>query len=146
AALCGWALVEPEPAEPAPPVLFLAALPFALVFMRALWRALRSATTSYNCTAIATVGLLRPRIVVSPHLAEVLDASAMAAALAHEAAHVRYRDPLRLWLAQFGTDLLWPWPMAESRLRAWRQALELARDEEARLGGVTGPDLAAAIL
>jgi len=42
--------------------------------------------------------------------------------------------------------LLWPWPTASARLLCWRRALELARDEEARLSGITGPDLAAAIL
>jgi beta-lactamase regulating signal transducer with metallopeptidase domain len=68
------------------------------------------------------------------------------AALAHEAAHLRHRDPLRIWLAGLATDLQVGARPARSRLTAWRHALELARDEEAREAGVTGPDLAAAIL
>jgi len=146
AALCGWALVEPADAERVPNCLLWGAVPFAAVVMRAAWRALRSLAISRQEQAIATVGLMRPRIILSSQLAEALDAQALAAAFAHERAHARHRDPLRLWLAQLGSDLLWPWPAAQSRFQYWRRALELARDEEARLNGVAGPDLAAAIL
>ncbi|HVA40400.1 MAG TPA: M56 family metallopeptidase [Candidatus Binataceae bacterium] len=94
----------------------------------------------------ATVGLLKPWIVFSPHLAKALDDRAIEAALEHERAHARHRDPLRIWLAQLATDLQWPWPQAQERFRAWIVALELARDEEARAAGADGSDLAAAIL
>jgi len=145
-ALCGWALVEPARAERVPNCLLWAALPFAAVLARAAWRALRSLTSSHQDLAVATAGFFRPRIVLSPRIAEALDEHALAAAFAHERTHARHRDPLRLWLAQLGSDLLWPWPTAHSRFLCWRGALELARDEEARLSGVAGPDLAAAIL
>src|SRR5262245_45425616 len=71
AALCGWALVEPEAAERMPNCLLLGALPFAAVLLRAAWRALRAATRAQkdNELSIATVGLLRPRIVVCRQLA-----------------------------------------------------------------------------
>jgi hypothetical protein len=146
AALCGWALVEPERAERVPNCLLWGALPFAAVLVRAAWRALRSLTSAQPETVIATVGLLRPRIILAPRIAAALDEPALAAAVAHERAHARHWDPLRLWLAQLGSDLLWPWPPATARFVCWRQVLELARDEEARLSGVAGPDLAAAIL
>jgi Zn-dependent protease with chaperone function len=146
AALCGWGLVEPEQAERVPNYLLLGALPFGVVLVRAAWRALRSVTSVQPDLAIATVGLLRPRILLSPRIAAALDRPALAAAVEHERAHVRHWDPLRLWLAQLGSDLLWPWPTASARFLCWRQALELARDEEARLNGSAGPDLAAAIL
>lgn len=146
AALCGWALVEPADAERVPDCLLWSAVPFAAIVVRAAWRAVRSLASSHQDQAIATVGLIRPRIILSPHIAEALDEQALAAALAHERAHARHRDPLRLWLAQLGSDLLWPWPAALSRFHCWTRALELARDEEARRSGVAGPDLAAAIL
>ncbi|MFI5395270.1 MAG: M56 family metallopeptidase [Candidatus Binatia bacterium] len=146
AALCGWALVEPASAERLPNCLLWGALPFAAVLARAAWRALRSLTRSHQDQAVATVGLFRPRIILSSGIAEALDKYALAAAFEHECAHARHRDPLRLWLAQLGSDLLWPWPTAYSRFLCWRRALELARDEEARLSGIAGPDLAAAIL
>jgi Zn-dependent protease with chaperone function len=146
AALCGWALEEPASAERVPNCLVWSALPFAAVFARAAWRAIRSLRSWDPGVAVATVGLFRPRVVLSPQVAAALDPPALAAALAHERAHSRHHDPLRLWLGQLGSDLLWPWPAAAARLRCWRQALELARDDEARLDGVAGPDLAAAIL
>ena len=70
----------------------------------------------------------------------------MVAALEHERAHVRGRDPLRIWLASIVTDMQWPWPPARRRFTAWLRALEIARDDEARANGVRGADLAAAIL
>ena len=146
AALCGWASGEPAAAERVPTALLVGALPFGAVVLRAVWRAGRSATSAHAEVAVGTVGLVRPRIIISPRAAMGLDAGALAAAVAHERAHMRHRDPLRLWLAQLGSDLCYPWPQAAVRFRCWRQALELARDEEARFSGIPGPDLAAAIL
>ncbi|MGO9058657.1 MAG: M56 family metallopeptidase [Candidatus Binataceae bacterium] len=146
AALGGWALREPASAERVPNRLLWCALPFAAIFARAAWRALRSLRIRDEGLAAATVGLLRPRIVVSPRMAAALDHDALAAALEHEKAHALHHDPLRLWLAHLGTDLLWPWPAAHSRLVFWKRDLEFARDDEARLHGASGPDLAAAIL
>ncbi len=145
-ALAGWALNEPQDAERVPNLLLCAAIPFVVIFLRAGWRAVRSLRACNDDYAVATVGLIRPRIMVSPRIVKVLDAAVLAAALAHERAHVRHRDPLRLWLAQIATDLLWPWPAATGRLLSWKRALEFARDDEARLAGVAGPDLAAAIV
>jgi hypothetical protein len=90
--------------------------------------------------------MLRPAVHIAAVLHGMLDASALAAAQEHEAAHARHRDPLRLWAAQLVADLQWPSPSAASRLGQWRYALELARDEEARLRGIDGADLAAAIV
>jgi hypothetical protein len=145
-ALAGWALKEPRDAERVPNPLLWAALPFVAILLRAAWRAGRSLAAANEDYAAAAVGLIWPRIVVAPRIVEVLDDAALAAAVAHERAHVRHRDPMRLWLAQIATDLLWPWPTAACRLLSWRRALELARDDEARLAGAAGPDLAAAIV
>lgn len=145
--LCGWALTEPDPVpERVPITLILMSLPFALLFARAAVRAGWSVIADQGAPGIATVGLPRPWIVFSPHLAKRLDDQQIEAALAHENAHVRHRDPLRIWLAQLATDLQWPWPQAHARLRRWLLALELARDEEARAAGVEGSDLAGVIL
>jgi Zn-dependent protease with chaperone function len=146
AVLCGWLLVEPRDAEPAPRALILAALPFAFIFLRAGWRAARSISITRARYTIATVGLFRPRIILSSSFADALDKPALAAALEHERAHLRHRDPLRIWLAQLAAELQWPAPAAAARLQAWKGALEIARDDEARLHGAAGPDLAAAIL
>jgi beta-lactamase regulating signal transducer with metallopeptidase domain len=124
----------------------LTSLPFALLFARSAIRAGWSLIRDEGDPGTSTVGLLKPWIVFSPHLAKTLDDDAIEAALEHERAHARHRDPLRVWLAQLATDLQWPWPQARERFRQWMLALELARDEEARASGVDGSDLASSIL
>jgi beta-lactamase regulating signal transducer with metallopeptidase domain len=85
-------------------------------------------------------------VVISRELAKTLDAGELRAVEEHEAAHARHRDPLRILCMQFLADLQWPIPATTQRLVAWRRALEIARDEEARARGVDGDDLASAIL
>ena len=80
-----------------------------------------------------------------PH-SGAIDETARDAVRAHESAHARHRDPLRVWAAQLATDLQWPGRGANTRLAQWRHALELARDEEVRRQGVDGADLAAAVI
>jgi hypothetical protein len=145
--LCGWALLEPDPTPESPPMpVILAAVPFMLLFARALIRAGWSLFRDEGELGTATVGLVKPWILFSPYLARALDDAAIGAALEHERAHARHRDPLRIWLAQVATDLQWPWPQASKRFRQWILALELARDEEARSKGIAGADLASAVL
>jgi BlaR1 peptidase M56 len=147
AALCGWALAEPDPVpEKVPWSLVLMAVPFALLFARAAFRSGRALLAIQDNPVTATVGILRPWIIFSPHLAKKLSDRQIEAALEHERAHARHRDPLRIWLAQLATDLQWPWPQAHERLQQWLTTLELARDEEARAAGVDGTDLAEVIL
>ncbi|TAK32407.1 MAG: hypothetical protein EPO40_02480 [Myxococcaceae bacterium] len=147
ALLAGWAFQEPNASDEAvrAPMLVVAVVVAALWF-RAGVRAFVALRPGRAAATVATAGLLRPHVLVSPTFAEVVDPAALAAALAHEAAHVRHRDPLRLWVARFVTDLQGALPGARARLDAWEHALEMARDEEARIGGVDGADLAAAIL
>lgn len=145
--LCGWALSQPDPVpEHVGYLIFIAAVPFAMVGGRALLRAVWSLARSPRRYGIVTIGILRPRIVVAPELEKSLDPRALNAALAHERNHVRHYDPLRIWLAQFVTDLQWPWGSAQRRFTRWLASLEHARDDEARASGVEGADLAAAVL
>lgn len=146
ALLIGWALVEPEAAEPVPVWALAFALPVALVWARAILRALRALRDPRGPVAADTVGLLRPRVRVAPWFGGSLDERALAAAIEHELAHARHRDPLQIWLAQLITDLQWPSGRAVERFTHWRHALELARDDEARRRGTDGADLAAAII
>ena len=146
ALLIGWALVEPADAEPVPAWTLVVALPVAIVWARAIVRALRALRAPNDPAAADTVGLRRPRVRIAPWFRDSLDPSALAAAIAHERAHARHRDPLRIWLAQIVTDLQWPIPRAAQRFARWRHSLELARDDEARRHGTDGADLAAAIV
>ncbi|MCA9645389.1 MAG: M48 family metalloprotease [Polyangiaceae bacterium] len=97
--------------------------------------------------ALVTVGLLRPRVVLQRALLDQLDDPALVAALAHEASHVRRRDPLRYLL-------LW-WALALNPLGRWLLGAERARwvfdresrcDLEAVQGGACGAALAHALV
>lgn len=142
--LTGWALVEPEDAERVPGWIVLVWLPLVLVWLRTAARSLRSLAPR-EIRSAATIGVLRPRIVVTEAFRIQLDEDAFVATLAHENAHARHRDPFRIWFAQIVTDLQWPLPGAKARFDRWLFALELARDEEAR-ATVDGTDLAAAVI
>jgi hypothetical protein len=145
--LCGWALSQPDPVPArVGPLVFIVCAPFVLIGMRAILRAGWSLLGNPEQFGIATVGLIRPHIVFAPALARLLDDHAIQAALAHERAHVRHLDPLRIWIAQFVTDLQWPWSSAQRRFETWLAALEHARDDEARAEGIEGADLAAALV
>ena len=146
--LIGWAIREPDPVPgPVDPGIVVAlSIPFAAMFLRAGLRALWALLRRPAESAVSTVGLIQPQVVFEPFLAKQLDDDVVRAALLHERAHVRHRDPLRIWLAQFVTDLQWPWPQAPRRLERWLEALELARDDEARVHGAGGAELAKAIL
>ena len=145
--LCGWALSEPDPVpDRVGPLVFIVCSPFVLIVVRAILRAGWSLLGGPEQFGVATIGLLRPHIVFAPELARLLDERAIQAALAHERAHVRHRDPLRIWIAQFVTDLQWPWTSAQKRFERWLAALERARDDEARAEGIEGADLAAALV
>ena len=146
AGLVGWAFNEPDDAEAIAPVRVLVVLPVALVWLRAAIRAFWSILRARHPGPAATLGLLRPRVFLDPAFASRLDEEAHSAALAHERAHARHYDPLRLLLARLVTDLQWPIPAAQRRLKDWSHALELARDEEARRGGADAAALAEAIV
>ncbi len=146
--LFGWSLREPDPVhDPVDRgILFVASLPFAVIVMRAAFRTAWALIRDSADFPIFTIGLLRPKIVFSPFLAKVLQDEQIRAALEHELAHARHRDPLRICLGQIPADLQWPWPWAHKRFDAWLKILEYARDDEARCHGVSGIDLAAAVL
>jgi beta-lactamase regulating signal transducer with metallopeptidase domain len=142
--LLAWGLVEPLEAERLAFAARLATLPLCLVVSRALIRAVVALMKRPRDVPAATIGILRPRIVISGRLRARLDDRALAAVVHHEKAHARHRDPLRIWVAQLATDLRWP--LTGASLGEWREALEIARDDEAVAQGMDGPDLAAAII
>jgi Zn-dependent protease with chaperone function len=91
-------------------------------------------------------GFVRPRVYLSRPTAELLSGEQLAAVLAHEAHHVRRRDPLRLLLLTAVGDGMFFLP-ALGRLRdRYSELAELAADEAA-LAAVGDPShLAAALL
>jgi Zn-dependent protease with chaperone function len=104
------------------------------------WRTLRHVASSEACADVriletarpvaATVGLLRPTVLFSRGLLDGLSPQAGQAVRAHEAAHRRRRDPLRLALAGLGTVLHLP-GTGRALYREFELAVERAADEAA---------------
>lgn len=95
--------------------------------------------------AAFTVGLRRPRIVLTNTVADALADAELDALLLHEATHARRRDPLRLLVAGFCRDLLFFLPIGHVLFRVAVEAQERAADDAAaaRTGAV---DVASALL
>jgi Zn-dependent protease with chaperone function len=87
------------------------------------------------------VGLVRPRVVVTTGALTTLSDGELAALLAHEAAHVRRRDGLRLLLVRAAADGLFFCPGARQLAARLAALAELEADEAADRHG-----LAAAML
>lgn len=144
----GWALQESNPADERVGALVgaLAVLSIGVV-LRALGRAAKALRlVNHAPLPIGTVGILRPRVVVSEDFRQEVSQEVLNAALAHERAHARHRDPVRIWLAQLAADLQWPIAAGSRRFANWVLALEAARDDEAVSRGTDAGDLAEAIL
>lgn len=122
----------------------------------ALWRAAVAAGLDARRIVVVrglpnpafTAGLVRPRVFVAAELAERLGEPELAMVLAHEGAHVRRRDPLRLSLLRFLSLLLF-WIPALRRLASdVADEAEVAADDAASrsAGGVRGPLVLASAL
>lgn len=75
-----------------------------------------------------TLGFLRPQIVISDGLIEVLDERELLCVLAHERHHARRRDPLRRALVKAVCDGFWFVPGLRRTARAHATVSELAAD------------------
>jgi beta-lactamase regulating signal transducer with metallopeptidase domain len=92
-----------------------------------------------------TIGVLRPAIVV-PGQVEDWPAEWRAAAVAHETAHVRRRDPLLQLLAELACALYWFHPLVWVAAWQLRVERELAADDDVLLGGVRASSYARLLL
>ena len=92
-----------------------------------------------------TAGFRHPRIFVAAALSEVLDGRQLEAVLAHEAAHLRRRDPLRLSLLRFLACTLFYIPALRRLADDLADEAEIDADDAAAAGG-TPLVLASAIL
>jgi beta-lactamase regulating signal transducer with metallopeptidase domain len=81
---------------------------------------------------LAVSGLLLPKIIISRSLLDtaMLSPRALQIAIAHEAAHIRHYDNLKLFVL---SSLALPLG-ANAAVRRWRQAAEIAADQDAVAG------------
>jgi hypothetical protein len=77
------------------------------------------------------VGALRPRVVVSSGLVDILRAQELDAVLLHEEHHRRRRDPLRRVALKGAADVLFALPLVEWWMRRSHERSELAADRAA---------------
>ncbi len=76
-------------------------------------------------------GLLSPKVCISRGLLQALDADALHAVLAHEAHHLRRRDPLRSVLSAVLAAAAFPLPVVADLRRVYLAAREIEADQAA---------------
>jgi Zn-dependent protease with chaperone function len=82
-------------------------------------------------TPAFTAGWLRPRVYIEPALVRSLTRDQLTAVLAHEAVHVRRRDPLRSSLLRFLTCTLFWLPTLRDLADDMADEAEIRADDEA---------------
>ena len=87
-------------------------------------------------------GTRRPRVVISSSAVDLLDRDELAAALAHELAHLERRDPTLSWALMGARALMWFNPGVQVLVRAIARDAERTADE--RAGQACGDRLALA--
>lgn len=96
--------------------------------------------------AIFTHGLRHPRVYVDACFARDNDDALLGAALLHEAAHARSRDPLRVFLVNLCLTLNPLGRLLRADFHRWQDAREAACDAEAVASGGDSLSLAQGIL
>lgn len=84
-----------------------------------------------DSTAIFCYGFFHPRLAIGERLFSLLDAEQLAAVVAHESAHARRRDPLRLFLVTIVSDALGRWLGGPALRRAFTVHVECDADQAA---------------
>ncbi len=92
-----------------------------------------------------TYRLWRPRVLVSAGAVMVMTPAELAAVLAHEAHHVRCRDPLRVYITEVVRGAFIPLPLLGNLARHFAESSELAADRYAMTRAGRRP-LAAALV
>ncbi|MEK8130788.1 M56 family metallopeptidase [Paenibacillus filicis] len=93
-----------------------------------------------------TLGLFRPRIVLSSGLLELLDPSEIEAVYYHERSHRRHRDPLKTFVLLVVSKVMWYVPILDWCSRHYKIAREIIADHEAMTVMGTPASLGSALL
>jgi Zn-dependent protease with chaperone function len=94
---------------------------------------------------LAVTGIVRPRIFMSKHVADILNSPELEAALTHELSHVRTGDNLKQFILKVIRLPRWLY-FSAGLDAAWMSTSELAADEGAIAGGASALDLASALI
>jgi Zn-dependent protease with chaperone function len=102
---------------------------------------------SHHFPIIAIVGTLRPRLFIADNVLSSLNRDEIAAAIAHERAHLAARDNLKRTLLRLCSDSLFLVPFGRAVERMWAENIESAADEfAARQSAATALNLASALV
>ncbi|MCL4214102.1 MAG: M48 family metalloprotease [Gemmatimonadales bacterium] len=82
-------------------------------------------------TPALTIGWFRPRVLLAAESLRVLSAEQLVAVLAHESAHVRRRDPARLFAMRFVAKALFWLPLFRRLADDLAEEVEILADDEA---------------
>lgn len=93
-----------------------------------------------------TYGLLRPKIIVSTSLIEILDEDELVAVLLHEICHCQQRDPLKLYTIRFLFSKVWRFKLIAKLTNFFLFTMELRADEYATRLSDRSWSLASALL
>lgn len=78
-----------------------------------------------------TTGFLKPRIILSTELLDLLDDKELQAVVLHEDYHRRHRDPLKMFVVSLLSDALWFLPVLKRWMHDYRMMRELLADKAA---------------
>lgn len=120
------------------------ALEMALTGLPHCRQRLRTVATSR--TVACTVGLWRHHILLSTGLLTALSPAEIRAVVSHEWGHISRRDPLRLVLLRWCSELLWFLPIVRVFAQESARAMEEAADDVAVVLTAQPLDLAAALV
>ena len=102
---------------------------------------------SHRFPIIAIVGTLRPRLFIADNVLSSLNQDEIAAAIAHERAHLAAGDNLKRTLLRLCGDSLFLVPFGRTVERMWAENIESAADEfAARQSPATALNLASALV
>lgn len=96
--------------------------------------------------AVCAMRWPRPVVQLPADIAAQLDGRELRVTLAHEVAHLRHRDWLRLLVAQLCRDLMFINPLSHLALRRATAAMELVADDAAAATRADRVDLAASLV
>jgi len=102
---------------------------------------------SHHFPIIAIVGTLRPCLFIADNVLSSLNQDEIAAAIAHESAHLAARDNLKRTLLRLCGDSLFVVPFGRTVERMWAENIESAADEfAARQSAANALNLASALV
>ncbi|WP_338554460.1 M56 family metallopeptidase [Paenibacillus sp. KS-LC4] len=93
-----------------------------------------------------TLGFLRPKIILSTGLLNLLDKEELEAVIEHEHFHYRNRDPLMILILQVGATVLWYMPILRWGVEQYKTTRELLADHFALQRQVSEHSLGGALL